>query len=88
MQKKNAILYKLFWYEVFVHWKLKLLNFLTDYVLKASNCDVINQRWQPLAIGSLLNMFQKQRDENSKPLSRSYPIWQHSRGQKHKTIIS
>ena len=25
--KKNAICFKLFWYKVFVHWKLKLLNF-------------------------------------------------------------
>ena len=25
--KKNAICFKLFWYKVFIHWKLKLLNF-------------------------------------------------------------
>ena len=31
--KKNAILFKLFWYKAFVHWKLKLLNFLVDSVL-------------------------------------------------------
>ena len=31
--KKNAILYKLFWYKVFVHWKLKLLNFLVNSAL-------------------------------------------------------
>ena len=31
--KKNAIFFKLFWYKVFVHWKLKLLNFLVDSVL-------------------------------------------------------
>ena len=31
--KKNAILFKLFWYKVFVHWKIKLLNFLMDSVL-------------------------------------------------------
>ena len=31
--KKNARLFKLFWYKAFVHWKLKLLNFLTDSVL-------------------------------------------------------
>ena len=31
--KKNAIFLKLFWYKVFVHWKLKLLNFLVDSVL-------------------------------------------------------
>ena len=31
--KKNVILFKLFWYKVFVHWKLKLLNFLMDSVL-------------------------------------------------------
>ena len=30
MQK---IFFKLFWYKVFVHWKLKLLNFLVDSVL-------------------------------------------------------
>ena len=31
--KKNAICFKLFWYKVFVHWKLELLNFLVDSVL-------------------------------------------------------
>ena len=31
--KKNAIFFKLFWYSVFVHWKLKLLNFLVDSIL-------------------------------------------------------
>ena len=29
----NAIFFKLFWYKVFVHWELKLLNFLVDSVL-------------------------------------------------------
>ena len=33
--KKNAIYIKLFWYKVFVHWKLKSLNFLM-----ASICEV------------------------------------------------
>ena len=32
MQKKNVTFFKLFWYKVFVHWKLKLLNFLVDSV--------------------------------------------------------
>ena len=31
--KRNAIFFKLFWYKVFVHLKLKLLNFLVDSVL-------------------------------------------------------
>ena len=31
--KKDEIFFKLFWYKVFVHWELKLLNFLEDYVL-------------------------------------------------------
>ena len=31
--KKNAMFFKLFWYNIFVHWKLKLLNFLMDSVL-------------------------------------------------------
>ena len=31
--KTNAIFFKSFWYKVFVHWKLKLLNFLVDSVL-------------------------------------------------------
>ena len=31
--KKSAILFKLFWYKVFVPWKLKLLNFLMDSIL-------------------------------------------------------
>ena len=30
---KNVIFFKLFCYKVFVHWKLKLLNFLVDSVL-------------------------------------------------------
>ena len=34
--KKNAVFFKLFWYKVFVHWKLKFLNFLVDSVLKFS----------------------------------------------------
>ena len=29
----NAILLKLFWYKVFVHWKLKLLGFLMDSLI-------------------------------------------------------
>ena len=32
--KKNAICLKLFWYNVFVHRKLKLVNFLVDVNLK------------------------------------------------------
>ena len=32
--KKIAIFFNFFWYKVFVHWKLKLLNFLVDSVLK------------------------------------------------------
>ena len=31
--KKNAIFFKLFWYKIFNHWKLKLLSFLVDSVL-------------------------------------------------------
>ena len=31
--KKNALCLKLFWYKVFVHWKLKLLNFPVDSTL-------------------------------------------------------
>ena len=30
--KKNVICLKLFWYKVFVDWKLKLLNFLLDSI--------------------------------------------------------
>ena len=32
--EKNAVFFKLFWYMVFVHRKLKLLNFLVDSVLQ------------------------------------------------------
>ena len=35
--KKDEIFFKLFWYKVFVHWELKLLNFLVDSVLKRHN---------------------------------------------------
>ena len=31
--KKNAIFFKLLWYKVFVHWGLKLLNFLGNSLL-------------------------------------------------------
>ena len=31
--KKNAIFFKLFWQMDFVYWKLKLINFLVDYLL-------------------------------------------------------
>ena len=31
--KKNAIFFKLFCYRIFLHWELKLLNFLMDSVL-------------------------------------------------------
>ena len=31
--KNNAICFELFWYKAFVHWKLKLLSFLTDSAL-------------------------------------------------------
>ena len=33
--KKDAIMFKLFWYKVFIHCKLKLLNFLMDSVLSS-----------------------------------------------------
>ena len=33
--KKNTIFFKLFWCKVFVHWKLKLLNFPVDTVLNS-----------------------------------------------------
>ena len=36
--RKKAIFFKLFWYEVFVQWKLKLLNFLVDSVLTLFYC--------------------------------------------------
>ena len=32
--QKNATFFKLFWYKVFVHWELKLLNFLMDSILR------------------------------------------------------
>ena len=35
--KKNATFFKIFCHKVFVHWKLKLLNFLVDSVLPAKN---------------------------------------------------
>ena len=31
--RMNAICFKLFWYKIFVHSKLKLPNFLVDFVL-------------------------------------------------------
>ena len=31
--KKKAICFKLFWYKVLIHWKLKLLNFPMDSIL-------------------------------------------------------
>ena len=38
VKKKNAMFFKLFWYKAFVHWKLKLLNFLVESVLKHKFC--------------------------------------------------
>ena len=35
--QKNAIFFKLFWYKVSVHWKLKLLSFVVDSVLNTTN---------------------------------------------------
>ena len=35
-KKRNSIFFKLLWYKVFVHWKLKLLNFLVDSVSERS----------------------------------------------------
>ena len=36
--KKNAIFFKLFWYKVFLYWKLKLLHFpMVDSVLMFQN---------------------------------------------------
>ena len=54
--KKNATLFKLFWYKVFVHWKLKLLNFLMNFVsiclpaIKRGSpqCDVFMQQFWTL----------------------------------------
>ena len=46
-EKKNAIYLKLFaYYKVYVHWKLKLLNFLMDSVLyeisiKMGHCGIL-----------------------------------------------
>ena len=40
--KKNAIFFKLFWYKVFLPWKLKLFNFLVDSVLTANMLFVFN----------------------------------------------
>ena len=40
--KKNAIFFKLFWYKAFIHWRLKLFNFLLDSVLTANMLFVFN----------------------------------------------
>ena len=48
MQKKDATLFKLFWPgKVFVHWKLKLLNFVVDFVLSSFIMVVIWNKWPP-----------------------------------------
>ena len=41
--KKNVI--KIFWYKVFVHWKLKLLNFLMDSVFKIFTVCAVDGIW-------------------------------------------
>ena len=51
--KKNAIFFKLFWYEVFVHWKLKLLNILVDSVL----ISFVFSLW-------IINEFEKDKETN------------------------
>ena len=40
--KKNAILFKLFWYKGFVYWKLKLLNFQMDSALINYFCVILH----------------------------------------------
>ena len=40
--KKNVMWLKIFWYKIFVHWKLKLLNFLMDSVLIREKEGIIN----------------------------------------------
>ena len=40
MKKKKAVFHNLFWYKVFVQWKLKLRNFLMDSVLNWWNPSV------------------------------------------------
>ena len=46
MWKKDAMMMELFWYKVFVHWKLKLFNFRMDSVLSS-----IKLRCKPNALG-------------------------------------
>ena len=51
--KKNAIFFRLFWFKVFVHWELKLFNFLVDSVLSICLSRFLlpnsrNSRWTKL----------------------------------------
>ena len=44
MKKKKAVFHNLFWYKVFVQWKLKLPNFLMDSVLTLKSLYMFLQR--------------------------------------------
>ena len=49
--KKNSIFCKLFWQKVFVHWELKLLNFLVNSVLKLIHGTKIDDiKWHQLIL--------------------------------------
>ena len=56
--KKNAILFKFFWNKVFVHWQLKLLNFLMDSILIVMSSRMntkSHQRARPLGLNPHLD---------------------------------
>ena len=60
--KKNAILFKLFWYKVFVHWKLKLLNFLVDSALNFKNLAITTFSPKLVVDRTTATMFSRQND--------------------------
>ena len=69
--KKNAILLKLFWYKVFVHWKLKLLNSLMDFFLSSRKPEMkshspLKQSWLLLVVVFF---------NNRRPVTRHYTTW-------------
>ena len=43
--KRNAVLFKLFWHKVFVHWKLKLLNCLMSSILNVFTRNEPCKQW-------------------------------------------
>ena len=71
--KKNAIFFKSFWYKVFVHWKLKLFNFLVDSV----NHPIVQPAWLNNS-GYYARMWRRKRLDGQAPCAKLPSLWKES----------